>query len=141
MHSISVKLIRPRHLQADEAVLLVLDTEKAHRLLMCHLCLFCLTQQAFECEVYIHLLMNCGPTTKSKSEHAADDVGDLWQARIASQAVSVGDYIWLIGGWDPGSKGDGGEILNDIWRLDLNTWTWTEASVQVEDSYSTLTFI
>ncbi len=77
----------------------------------------------------------------SKSEYAADDVGALLQARIASQAVCVGDYIWLIGGWDPGSKGDGGEILNDIWRLDLNTWTWSETSVQVEDSYSSLTFI
>ncbi|DBB02916.1 TPA: hypothetical protein ACH3X1_013518 [Trebouxia sp. C0004] len=54
----------------------------------------------------------------------------LPRARIASQAVCVGDYIWLIGGWDPGSKGDGGEILNDIWRLDLNTWTWCETSVQ-----------
>ncbi|KAA6425251.1 MAG: hypothetical protein FRX49_04746 [Trebouxia sp. A1-2] len=29
-------------------------------------------------------------------------------------------------------KGDGGEILNDIWRLDLKTWTWTETSVQGE---------
>ena len=77
----------------------------------------------------------------SKSEYAADDVGCLLQARIASQAVCVRDYIWLIGGWDPGSKGDGGEILNDIWRLDLNTWMWTETSVQVEDSYGTLTFI
>ena len=76
-----------------------------------------------------------------RSAYAAEDVGGLLQARIASQAVCVGDYIWLIGGWDPGSKGDGGEILNDIWRLDINTWTWTETSVQVEASYSTLTFI
>ncbi|KAL0052870.1 hypothetical protein WJX82_009025 [Trebouxia sp. C0006] len=60
----------------------------------------------------------------------------LPQARIASQAVCVGDYIWLIGGWDPGSKGDGGEILNDIWRLDLNTWTWSETSVQGEEGVS-----
>lgn len=77
----------------------------------------------------------------SKSKHAVEDVGELLQARIASQAVYVGNYIWLIGGWDPGSKGDGGEILNDIWRLDLKTWMWTEASVQVEASYSTSTFI
>lgn len=40
----------------------------------------------------------------------------------------------MIGGWDPGSKGDGGEILNDVWRLDLSTWTWTEANVQVRRS-------
>lgn len=72
------------------------------------------------------------------SDDAADDIGGLLQARIASQAVCVGNYIWLIGGWDPGSKGDGGEILNDIWRLDLSTWTWTDTSVQVKDSYSTL---
>ncbi len=77
----------------------------------------------------------------SKSEYAADDVGALLQARIASQAECVGDYIWLIGGWDPGSKGDGGEILNDIWRLDLKTWTWSETSVQVDASYNYLTFI
>ena len=36
-----------------------------------------------------------------------------------------------MGGWDPGSQGDGGQILNDVWRLDLSSWTWTEASIQV----------
>lgn len=56
---------------------------------------------------------------------------DLLQARIASQAVFVGDYTWLIGGWDPGLKQDGGEILSDVWRLDVKSWTWSMAQVQV----------
>lgn len=55
----------------------------------------------------------------------------VMQARIASQAVCVGDYIWLIGGWDPGMNKDGGEILSDIWRLDTKSWTWSQAHTEV----------
>ena len=61
--------------------------------------------------------------------HSAD-VCSL-QARIAAQAVRVGSNVWLIGGWDPGSKGDGGDILSDVWRLDLNAAQWTQATLQV----------
>lgn len=55
----------------------------------------------------------------------------LLQARIAAQAVCVGSNVWLIGGWDPGTKGDGGEILNDVWRLDLHAKLWSKAELQV----------
>ncbi|KAL3157872.1 hypothetical protein ABBQ32_012283 [Trebouxia sp. C0010 RCD-2024] len=55
-----------------------------------------------------------------------DVTSDLPRARIASQAVCGGQYIWLIGGWDPGSNKDGGEILSDIWRLDTKSWAWSE---------------
>lgn len=58
------------------------------------------------------------------------EVAIVVQARIASQAVCVGDYIWLIGGWDPGMNKDGGKILSDIWRLDTKSWTWCEAHIQ-----------
>lgn len=36
---------------------------------------------------------------------------------------------WLIGGWDPGSQGDGGDILSDVWRLDLASGEWTAPPV------------
>ena len=48
------------------------------------------------------------------------------QVRLAGQAVVAGQHLWLIGGWDPGFKKDGGEILSDVWRLDLQTWEWKE---------------
>ena len=48
------------------------------------------------------------------------------QVRLAGQAVVAGQHLWLIGGWDPGFRKDGGEILSDVWRLDLQTWEWEE---------------
>ena len=62
------------------------------------------------------------------------DLAAVMQARIASQAVCVGDHIWLIGGWDPGMNKDGGNILSDIWRLDTKSWTWCEAHTQAGHS-------
>ena len=53
------------------------------------------------------------------------------QARIASQAVCVGKFTWLIGGWDPGMQKDGGEILSDVWRLDMKSKTWSQPQVEV----------
>ncbi len=53
------------------------------------------------------------------------------QVRLASQAVVVGQHLWLIAGWDPGHKQDGGDILSDLWRLDLNTWQWKQLTHQV----------
>lgn len=46
------------------------------------------------------------------------------QVRLACQAVLVGNEVWVLGGWDPGHKRDGGEILDDIWALSLETNTW-----------------
>lgn len=40
-----------------------------------------------------------------------------------SQAVVVGQHVYLLAGWDPGSEQDGGQILADVWRLDLATNT------------------
>ena len=52
---------------------------------------------------------------------------------MAAQAVVVDRHLWLIAGWDPGHKRDGGEILSDIWRLDLSTYQWTLIKPQVTD--------
>lgn len=56
------------------------------------------------------------------------------QARIASQAVCVSDVVYIIGGWDPGFKRDGGEILKDIWALDLKTLQWRQQQLSSEVS-------
>lgn len=61
------------------------------------------------------------------------------QARIASQAVCLGDQVYIIGGWDPGFKRDGGEILNDIWALNLKTMEWRQQ--QLSSEASMLTFM
>ena len=52
------------------------------------------------------------------------------QVRLASAAVVVGDTMWLVAGWDPGHKRDGGEILADLWALDLSTWAWQQVQPQ-----------
>lgn len=54
------------------------------------------------------------------------------QARIAGQAVRVGWQLYIIGGWDPGFKRDGGEILNDVWALDLKTAEWRQQQLSPE---------
>ena len=46
----------------------------------------------------------------------------------------VGKHLWLIAGWDPGHKKDGGDILADLWRLDLETWAWKQITPQVHAS-------
>lgn len=50
------------------------------------------------------------------------------QARLVAQAgvCVVGGHVWLVGGWDPAAPGSGGDILSDVWRLDLATWAWTQ---------------
>ena len=39
-------------------------------------------------------------------------------------------------GWDPGHKGDGGQILDDIWELDLADYSWQRVRIQVYNSPS-----
>lgn len=54
-----------------------------------------------------------------------------WQVRLAAAAAVVGNTMWLMAGWDPGHKRDGGQILADLWALDLTTWAWREVKPQV----------
>ncbi len=41
------------------------------------------------------------------------------RARLVAPLAVAAGAAFVLGGWDPGSAGDGGEILGDIWRLDL----------------------
>ncbi|CAL8464640.1 g4175 [Coccomyxa elongata] len=59
--------------------------------------------------------------------------GDVPRVRLAAQAVVVDRHLWLIAGWDPGHKRDGGEILSDLWRLNLSTYQWTQIKPQGEE--------
>jgi len=52
------------------------------------------------------------------------------QPRIASQAVLVGDDVWLIGGWDPSVQGPSA-FLDDFWKLNTKTWAWTKVEPEV----------
>ena len=45
--------------------------------------------------------------------------------------------MWLVAGWDPGHKRDGGEILADVWALDLSTWAWRQVQPQVRNAHHT----
>ena len=57
------------------------------------------------------------------------------RARLAAAGAVASGSAWLLGGWDPGNKGDGGEILSDVWRYDLEgDGGWSEAKLrQPED--------
>ena len=50
--------------------------------------------------------------------------------------MAVGQHLWLIAGWDPGHKRDGGDILADLWRLDLDTWAWKQITPQARDIFN-----
>lgn len=54
------------------------------------------------------------------------------RVRLVSQAAVVENYLYIIGGWDPGHKQDGGSILDDVWKLDLNTYHWSELTLKGE---------
>jgi hypothetical protein len=41
------------------------------------------------------------------------------RARLVAPLAVAAGAAFVLGGWDPGAAGDGGEILGDIWRLDL----------------------
>lgn len=51
------------------------------------------------------------------------------RVRLAAQAVRVGSEVFVIGGWDPGHKQDGGEFLSDIWALDLASREWRQVQL------------
>lgn len=53
------------------------------------------------------------------------------QVRLVAQSVVIGNELYVIGGWDPGHVQDGGEILSDVWILDLTTYQWRELKPQV----------
>ena len=55
------------------------------------------------------------------------------RARLAAAGAVASGSAWLLGGWDPGNKGDGGEILSDIWRYDLESGVWSEAKLRQPD--------
>ena len=44
--------------------------------------------------------------------------------------MAVGQHLWLIAGWD------GGDILADLWRLDLDTWAWKQITPQARDIFN-----
>jgi hypothetical protein len=43
---------------------------------------------------------------------------------LGQAAVINGASLWLLGGWDPGNKGDGGQIKDDVWSFDLGRKAW-----------------
>ena len=54
--------------------------------------------------------------------------------RLAATLTRTGSSAFLVGGWDPGMKGDGGDILDDVWELKLRADTpptWRKVDLQV----------
>ena len=56
---------------------------------------------------------------------ARDECADRPGPRLASASAVLGDELLLFGGWDPQTPGTGGEILDDVWSLDLSTLAWS----------------
>jgi N-acetylneuraminic acid mutarotase len=51
--------------------------------------------------------------------------GDIPRACLLSAAAAANDKAYLFGGWDPGTAGTGGDILEDVYEFDLATKEWT----------------
>jgi Galactose oxidase, central domain len=63
----------------------------------------------------------------SEASHA------LPRARLVSAAAVLDDYAYVVGGWDPGVPGTGGEILASCHRLGPLSSAATSASTSKED--------
>lgn len=55
-----------------------------------------------------------------------DEKGDVPRPRLVAASAIVKDKAYLFGGWDPGTEGTGGDILDSIHELDLPSHTWKE---------------
>lgn len=72
------------------------------------------------------------PTNEAWAFSAADKAwtritytsAEVPATRLVSQAVVVGNVLWLIGGWDSSVSGPEA-FLGDIWSLDLSSWAWS----------------
>ena len=70
-----------------------------------------------------HASSQCLPSS-SKSEHTPSC---LSQPRLTSQAVLVGEEVWVIAGWDGGQG-----FLSDVWALDPIRWAWRQVQLSGE---------
>eukprot|EP00898_Chlorokybus_atmophyticus_P001356 jgi/Chlat1/2220/Chrsp17S02544 len=55
---------------------------------------------------------------------------ELPEPRLTSQAVVVGDTMWLLAGWNPNNRGGEDEFLDDVWTLDLHSYKWRRVHLQ-----------
>lgn len=54
--------------------------------------------------------------------------------RLAASLTRAGSSAWLVGGWDPGCRGDGGDTLDDVWQLKMaGTPRWERVQLQVAE--------
>ncbi|EGC29929.1 hypothetical protein DICPUDRAFT_158419 [Dictyostelium purpureum] len=51
--------------------------------------------------------------------------------RCAHQSESIGDHLYVFGGWN-----DDNQMLNDIFKFNVNTWEWEEIKV-IDNSFIT----
>ena len=47
--------------------------------------------------------------------------------RLCSTLCETKGSLLVLGGWDPGAKGDGGDILDDVWLYEKGAWTELDA--------------
>merc|ERR1719240_2552638 len=46
--------------------------------------------------------------------------------RMYAASACLGNSFFLFGGWDPEAPGSGGSFKDDVWRLDLDSFTWEQ---------------
>ena len=55
-----------------------------------------------------------------------DTIGEGPGPRMYSAAATLGQNLYVFGGWDPEAPGSGGTFKDDVWKLHLPTLTWTQ---------------
>jgi len=72
--------------------------------------------------------------------HQVISQGNLPPACLVAASALVEDSnndnnakAYLFGGWDPGTEGTGGNILDTVHELDLNTYCWRRLNVSMPD--------
>jgi len=70
---------------------------------------------------------------KDSKWQKVEQKGELPRTRLASAAGVMNNKAFLLGGWDPGTQGDGGVILDTVHELDLSTMEWTELETTTPD--------
>lgn len=54
--------------------------------------------------------------------------GDGPGQRMYMASAVHGSALYVVGGWDPGAPGSGGDFKDDVWKLDINDMEWKQLS-------------
>jgi hypothetical protein len=68
---------------------------------------------------------------KGRWDRLVETTASRPRQRMYAASAIVSDKFYLLGGWDPGAPGSGGEFLDDIWCLDLQSKDWKKLDAKL----------